>query len=248
MALPPATLPSPNWQLAFAIAAAGHLGLGMAIALDRSEPSAQVPDPVMVVELGAGIAPAPAEPAVTPPEQSPPQQQVQTPVPQMTIPRIDVPEVAAPLPPDPVTIAPLQPVARAAPPVRSDPPVRAAAPLAAASPVADNSGSGAGDNSRAQAARDDWYALIFADLARKKRYPREARRAGQEGTPTVRFTVDSRGRVSNISITRSSGYRLLDDATIELIRRAAPLPRMPRAMGRESVTMSLPIEYKLDRD
>lgn len=111
-----------------------------------------------------------------------------------------------------------------------------------------NAGTGTGDDLRAQEARDDWYALIFADLARKKRYPREARREGQEGTPTVRFTVNRRGRVSNISITRSSGHELLDQATIKLIRRAAPLPPMPRAMGRDSVTMSLPIAYELDRD
>lgn len=229
-----------HWQMAFAVAALGHLALGAAIVLQRSEAKERVPDPVMVVELPAGIpasAPAPA------PQQAQPQtESAQQSVPRMVAPRLDVPQVEAPLLPVPVVV----PSPRVMPAVPSRAAPAPATASAAQSPADNNNAAPSGDP-RAREARDDWYALIFADLARKKRYPREARQAGQEGTPTVRFTVNAKGRVSNILITRSSGHDLLDRATIELIRRATPLPPMPRAMGRDSVTMSLPIEYELDR-
>ena len=62
---------------------------------------------------------------------------------------------------------------------------------------------------------------------------------------TVRFTVDRNGNVSGVSIKRSSGHELLDTATLELLQRVAPLPRMPTSMQRDSVTLSLPIDYSL---
>ena len=246
---------TPNWNTAFAIAATGHLVLAAGIALQRSEIAPRVPDPVMVVELPSGIAPAAPEPIASQEEVSQPEQDLQAPLPRMADRRIEIPEVDVPLSANPVVVPAPRPaprltrqLPRSAPPARNMAPPPAAVPPPAATAGTGDTGSGTGDDPRVKEARDGWYALIFADLARKKRYPREARQAGQEGTPTVRFTVDRRGRVSNVSITRSSGHDLLDDATIELIRRASPLPAMPRGMGRDNVTMSLPIEYELDRD
>ncbi len=44
-------------------------------------------------------------------------------------------------------------------------------------------------------------------------YPREARRAGQQGTVNFRLNVDSWGRASNCTIVNSSGSAVLDNAT-----------------------------------
>ncbi|MDE2410218.1 MAG: energy transducer TonB, partial [Sphingomonadales bacterium] len=113
-----------------------------------------------------------------------------------------------------------------------------------AAPAAASAAPAAGDP-RARKAELDYFALLSAHLNRRKAYPAEAKKARQEGIVTVRFTVDRDGNVSGAAVKRSSGFDLLDGATLDLLRRVAPLPRMPAAMPRDSVTISLPIEYAL---
>ena len=48
-------------------------------------------------------------------------------------------------------------------------------------------------------------------------YPPEARRRGVQGTVIVIVTVDARGRVIDVKVSKSSGSRLLDDAAIRLM-------------------------------
>lgn len=49
-------------------------------------------------------------------------------------------------------------------------------------------------------------------------YPAAAGEAGVGGTVSVRYVVDTDGRVSDCEVTRSSGSRLLDETTCRLIR------------------------------
>ncbi|WP_137678926.1 energy transducer TonB [Aurantiacibacter suaedae] len=257
MASPAPSSPSGslNWQVAFAIAAAGHVVLGAAILVQRAKSSERLPDPVMIVELPAGAAPAPSQGTVEPEQEQ--VQPVEQALPDTVIPRLPIPRVETPMSSEPVAVptpplAPqrVQPQAQTRPqpaPARSAP-APLAAPAATPGTGTTNAGSGAGENPRAKAEQADWIALVNNHLARRKRYPQEARRAGQEGTPSVRFTVDRRGRVSNVSIVRSSGHQLLDETTVQLVQRTAPFPAMPRSMQRDSITITLPIEYALDRD
>ena len=257
MASSPVLSGTPNWQVAFAIAAVGHVALGAAIVVQRSEPAPRLPDPVMIVELPAGAAPAPAM-NETASETTPEQSFTPQTLPDTVVPRLAVPQVATPMSRDPVAIpspqpepqrvqAAVQPRTQPASAPRSAPAPLAPAPAAPGNGLA-SAGSGQGENPRAQAEQADWISLLNSHLARSYRYPREARRAGQEGTPSVRFTVDRRGRVSNITIARSSGHEILDQETIQLVQRTAPFPAMPRSMQRDSITITLPIEYALDRD
>ena len=62
---------------------------------------------------------------------------------------------------------------------------------------------------------------------------------------TIRFTVDRTGAVSAAAIKRSSGHDTLDRATLDLLQRVAPLPRMPSSMQRDRITLALPIDYSL---
>lgn len=238
---------APNWRLALVSAALGHVALG-AVLIGQRATDAPVRhlDPVMVVELPAGMAA---------PQSAPVEEQLALaePLPQAVTPDLDIPEVDAPLPPDPVALPtprPLRPSAQARPaPQRLvEVPRPAASPAATAPATASaDTGSGPGADPKAKREADDWYALIAAHLERNKRYPRAAKRDGITGTPVVRFAVNRRGRVSDVSIRTSSGNAALDEATVELLQRVSPLPAMPRSMGRDSVTITLPIEYSLSR-
>lgn len=67
---------------------------------------------------------------------------------------------------------------------------------------------------------------IHAAVERHRRYPRMARRRGLEGTVLLSFQVGRAGGVKQVKILRSAGA-LLDEAALEALRRAAPLPYFP---------------------
>jgi protein TonB len=73
------------------------------------------------------------------------------------------------------------------------------------------SGSGGGGASRA--------ARITGSISGASDYPPAAKRAGIEGSVTVRYTVGLDGRASGCAVTRSSGNAELDAATCRIIER-----------------------------
>ena len=52
-------------------------------------------------------------------------------------------------------------------------------------------------------------------------YPAAALRSESEGTTGVRLDVDASGKVSNCTVTSSSGSSLLDNTACSLLRRRA---------------------------
>lgn len=73
-------------------------------------------------------------------------------------------------------------------------------------------------------------SAAFAEILRRieaaKHYPEQARRFGHRGTVAVRFRVAPDGAVAAAEVVGSSGSPLLDAASLETVRRAAPLPRI----------------------
>ena len=75
--------------------------------------------------------------------------------------------------------------------------------------------------------RDGAFAYILRRIEATKRYPEEARRLGHRGTVAVRFRIGSDGAVAAAEVAASSGSSFLDTASLETVRRAAPLPAVP---------------------
>jgi protein TonB len=232
--------PRAPWGIAGAVALTAHGVLGGLVLLWSRPAELAPPEPVVLVELPPADAPAPAaavpEPAVTPPLARVPPRTVEPPV--------DAPRVSAPLPRDPVTLPP-------PPPQPVDEPVETSAESAllrisepAPEAVPDRGATSAKDP-QAERQVADYFARLSAHLNRRKSYPATAKKARQQGVVTVRFTVDRDGNVSGASIKKSSGHDILDQATLELLQRVAPLPRLPDSMQRDSLTLSLPIDYSL---
>lgn len=241
------------WLLGGGIALAGHVAVLAGVLLAPGTPPAPVAEPPPIVIELPPLAAAPAIASAQP-------QQVIEPVAQPTMQSsnqqpIDAPLVRAPLPQTyvatpPPSFAPPQPMARSvaiAPPQPAAPAVAPAraAPAAPITSAANGTAATPGDDPKAKREEADYYAMLSAHLNRKRRYPSEAKKARQQGVVTVRFTVHSDGRISNSSIRKSSGHDLLDQATLDLMERVAPLPKFPRSMVRDSVTITLPIDYNL---
>lgn len=72
-----------------------------------------------------------------------------------------------------------------------------------------------------------------------KTYPLMARRRGMEGTVYVRFRINPEGLPEDISVVKSSGYRVLDRATLNVVKKAAPYPYIESRI-------EVPIVYRLE--
>jgi TonB family protein len=87
---------------------------------------------------------------------------------------------------------------------------------------------------------DPRLSRIWLKINRSKYYPRIARKNGWEGSPRIRFAIDSDGQVNSVNLVKSCGIPELDEAALETIRRSAPLPYYPK-------TITLAIRYSLDK-
>ena len=75
-------------------------------------------------------------------------------------------------------------------------------------------------------------------------YPAAARRRGMQGTVLLGLEVDTRGKVSFIRIKKSSGYRLLDEAAIDTVRRWRFIPAKENDTAVRSV-VEVPVKFSL---
>jgi len=112
-------------------------------------------------------------------------------------------------------------------------------------------GEGAGADARsaaprwAAAARIRYEELLFAWMNRHKEYPLLARRRGIQGRGSLRVRIDRDGRVLERAVASSTGESVLDQAALDMVRRASPFPRLPQDYWGASFEFVAPIEYRL---
>ena len=74
-------------------------------------------------------------------------------------------------------------------------------------------------------------------------YPRIALEQGQQGSVTLRMTVDDAGLISTIEVTQSSGFPVLDRSAMDFVKRHWTVPPEKGTRIYEAV-----INYKLQKD
>jgi len=83
-------------------------------------------------------------------------------------------------------------------------------------------------------------------LAGLQRYPRVAAMRGWEGEVVVRMVVARKGQLVSARVLQSSGYSVLDESALQLVRDAGPLPPPPNA-GDGELEITVPVRYRLRR-
>lgn len=83
------------------------------------------------------------------------------------------------------------------------------------------------------------FELIRNSIEKAKIYPVPARRMGMEGTVYIGFRISPQGEPQNMRIIKSSGFRILDAATVDIVKRAAPFPGV-------DAPVEVPVVFKLD--
>ncbi len=78
-------------------------------------------------------------------------------------------------------------------------------------------------------------------------YPKKARRKGISGKAYISFSIDKHAKVTDVTIVRSSGNELLDEAAIDVISSIPDLYQPATQKGKAvKVKFTLPIGFKLD--
>jgi len=208
----------------------GVHAVAIALMLHMSVPRhPQLPPAAMVIDL----APMPAPPPPAPPK-----------------------VVTPPQPPAPVEELPLPHLAEAPKPVEkkieppkekpSEDPPSAAPPTQA--PAEKSAQPVPGPSPQQIAAKASWEGTLLAHLQKYKKYPPGAQARGKEGLNRLKFVVDADGNVLSYELVGRSGNSDLDRATLDMIRRAQPLPKPPADMLKGgSIEIVAPFVYNIEK-
>ncbi|VVN96770.1 TonB family protein [Pseudomonas fluorescens] len=227
----------------------GVHAVAILLALNWSSPQpVELPPLAMMVELAPLPAPPPPAPpkVVTPPQPPAPVEELplpklaEAPKPTISVPKPVKPK-PKPQPPKPVEKKPELPKEKPSEEKPSDAPPTPAPTEKAAAPAP-------GPTSAQKAAKESWQGTLLAHLQKYKKYPAGAQARGKEGLNRLRFVVDAEGNVLSFELVGRSGNADLDRATLEMIRRAQPLPKPPADMlSNGSIEIVAPFVYSLEK-
>lgn len=121
----------------------------------------------------------------------------------------------------------------------AEPAARTPEPITASTP---------GPASTARTKRDyGWLTeTLWSRIEQLKRYPSLARLNRWEGKVVVRAVIKETGDVTDLRIAQSSGYDILDQDALEILKQAAPL-QLKQSLGQPQIVVHIPISYKLNQ-
>lgn len=255
----------PRRALEYAIAASLALH-GLALLSLPLLPSLMMEPPPTEPPLEARLMPArPVQPTVTAPPAPAPEQSPPTPKPPPPPPR-RVAKKAPPAPKRAHRSAPKrvhqpvrQPVLEAAPtrapeppapksvvtaPPPPPPPPAAPTPVATPAPAAVPAARAAPPPDTASLVAQ-YRAEIISRAKRYKRYPRFARDNGWEGKVDVRMEIGADGSIASLRVARGTGYSILDQQALEMVRRAKPDASIPQGLRGKAFGIDVPVIFSL---
>lgn len=195
--------------------------------------------PALEIALGAvaqvrPVPPTPEPPKPEPPKPKPKPKPVEKPKPKAP----PIEKAKAPEPePEPAPAAPSEPASREAP---------AEANPAPAAPAGGVEGGVDVDLVTGKSTELDLYlARLSAHLGRYYKYPRRARQMGWEGIATIDFRFTRDGELVDFRLHDGSGQPVLDQAALQMLSDAAPLPALPDSVKGQRFSVRLPVQFKL---
>ncbi|MCF8024985.1 MAG: energy transducer TonB [Desulfobacteraceae bacterium] len=105
-----------------------------------------------------------------------------------------------------------------------------------------------GEDPGRQEQKADYFKRVRAAIEKKKQYPAFARRRQLEGKVAISFDIAGDGSISHISVIKSSGFSMLDEAALSAVRGAAPFdPPSEEDFNRFPLELEILIAFELKR-
>jgi protein TonB len=223
-----------------------HAALLFGISMRERARPVEVAPPLLarlVDAPGTATAPAPAAAAAPRPEPVKPRARARPPAPRpvakaQPAPRVEPATEPAAEAPQSSEKDPATPVAEPAAPVTAGVDSAPSAPSSAFPGEAGATQAGADARSVAE------YRLQLIGAApRYKRYPRVARENNWEGLVALRMAFSASGRVASLSVTKTSGYDVLDQQAMEMFKSAAAAVPVPPLLRGKEFAFDLAVTY-----
>lgn len=87
-------------------------------------------------------------------------------------------------------------------------------------------------------------AMVVAQIRRHQYYPRTARARSMEGVVLLFLSIADDGSVQSVEVRKSSGFTVLDQAALTIVKDSAPFPA-PQLYALGSRHYLLPITFKI---
>lgn len=137
------------------------------------------------------------------------------------------PVLAAPAPAQPAASTAIEPA-----PVKAAP--RPAAPASAPAPAFDEAGTIA------------QYRIALMQVASTlKTYPRIAQENNWQGRVELRLTVGAGGGIASLAVKSGTGYTVLDQHALDMLRRAQPKTPLPPGLRGREFSLEVPVVFGL---
>jgi periplasmic protein TonB len=92
----------------------------------------------------------------------------------------------------------------------------------------------------------DQYRLALIGFARRyKRYPAQAVDQGWQGRVEIHLVVGASGAIASTLVKASSGYEILDNQAMEMVKQAMPLAPIPAALRGREFSVDIPVIFDL---
>jgi periplasmic protein TonB len=93
-----------------------------------------------------------------------------------------------------------------------------------------------------------WQNSVLLQINKHRRYPTTARRDNMQGDVHVRVLMDRSGQLmSPPEVVRSSGFAVLDEEALAIVKRASPLPGLPATLKDETMDLTIPIKFRITK-
>ena len=82
-------------------------------------------------------------------------------------------------------------------------------------------------------------------MSKFQRYPLISKARKEEGTALISFRVHKDGKITDIKIKTSSGYKRLDKAALNIFRKMGTSYSIPKDIKEDFMDLVIPVSFKL---
>ena len=120
-----------------------------------------------------------------------------------------------------------------------------AARFAEAKPAAALPGAGRPGNDADTGPLAQYRLALIGAARRYKRYPAHAMDKGWQGRVEIRLVIGANGMIRSSLVKASSGYEILDNQALDMVKKAKPLAPIPAALRGREFTVDIPVIFDL---